>query len=229
MTNLANPADQLTDVRDMVVVHKAFRREFSLLPQLIRAVAAGDVRRARRVAEHARLVLQGLQLHHTGEDELLWPLLLERAAPSTQLVHRMEEQHHRVERCLEAIPALVDRWAQEPTKTAADELAGTIEELRVALVEHLDDEEVHILPVAARHVSPAEWAALGEHGVARMSPRQLPIFFGMILEDATDEEQAMMLASVPGPVRLFTRTAGAMIYRRYVASVRAVSPAGPAR
>src|SRR5689334_20924962 len=71
----------LTDVHDMVVVHKAFRRELRLIPELVRAVPAGDTTRAAVVAGHARLVLQGLHLHHTGEDELLWPKLLQRDAP----------------------------------------------------------------------------------------------------------------------------------------------------
>ena len=68
----------LTNVHDMVIVHRAFRRELAVIPRLVRAVPAGDTRRAAVVARHARLVLQGLHLHHTGEDELLWPKLLER-------------------------------------------------------------------------------------------------------------------------------------------------------
>jgi hypothetical protein len=32
----------LTDVHDMVVAHRAFRRDFRLLPPLVRAVAPGD-------------------------------------------------------------------------------------------------------------------------------------------------------------------------------------------
>ena len=71
----------LTNVHDMVIVHRAFRRELAVIPRLVRAVPAGDTRRAAVVARHARLVLQGLHLHHTGEDELLWPKLLERSTP----------------------------------------------------------------------------------------------------------------------------------------------------
>ena len=49
----------LTDVHDMVVVHRAFRRELAIIPRLVRAVPAGDTRRAAVVADHARLCLQG--------------------------------------------------------------------------------------------------------------------------------------------------------------------------
>ena len=86
---------QLIDVHDMVVVHRLFRRELIDLSRLIRAVAPGDVERAAVVAGHARLVLAGLHLHHTGEDDLLWPKLLERAAPSADLVAHMQSPARR--------------------------------------------------------------------------------------------------------------------------------------
>ena len=220
MTNLTNPAAQLTDVRDMAVIHQAFRRELRLIPTMVRGVRAGDTARATTVADHTRLLLNGLHIHHTGEDELLWPLLLERAAPSAELVHRMEGQHHRVESLIDEMPDLLSRWTARADPSAGEDLAGTVDALRVVLLEHLDDEEAQILPIAARTVSPAEWAALGDHGVESMSRRELPIFFGMILEDATPNERAMMLAGAPAPARLFLRTVGAWQYRRYVARVR---------
>lgn len=221
MTNLTNPAPrQLTDVHDMVVVHRAFRRELALAPRLVREVAPGDVARAAVIAKHIRLALTGLHLHHTGEDLLLWPKLLDRAAPSADLIHRMEEQHHRVEDVVERLPDALDRWEAEARQATGAELAATIDELREALVEHLDDEELHILPLAARHLTPTEWAALGQHGTSEMDKADLPILFGMVLEDATPQERVMMLGSLPIPVQLLLRTVGAWQYRRYVRRVR---------
>jgi hemerythrin-like domain-containing protein len=223
MTNPTSKADpgQLTDVHDMVVVHRAFRRELTVTPALVRGVAPGDVRRAGVLDRHIRLALTGLHLHHTGEDRLLWPTLLERAAPSTELIHRMEEQHHRVEDLVDRLPPALDRWVAEARPAVGSEVAGTLEELGKALLEHLDDEEAHILPLAARHLSPTEWAALGQHGMAEMDKADLPILFGMVLEDATPQERALMMSTLPLPVRLLLRTVGAWQYRRYVRTVRA--------
>ena len=89
--------DQRPDVHEMVVVHRAFRRESAAAAGLIRGTAEGDTRRAKVVADHLRLGLAGLHMHHTGEDIVLWPLLLERAAPSTGLVETMQAQHHAVD------------------------------------------------------------------------------------------------------------------------------------
>ena len=105
MTRTANTP--LTDVHDMVVVHRVFRRELRLIPQLVRAVAPGDTARAAVLAGWSRMVLTGLHGHHTSEDLLLWPKLLERCEPDAELVHRMEEQHSRVHAALEDLgPAL---------------------------------------------------------------------------------------------------------------------------
>ena len=162
----------------MVVVHRAFRREFPAAAALIRGTAEGDTRRAKVVADHLRLGLAGLHMHHTGEDIVLWPLLLERAAPSTGLVETMQAQHHAVDTHVEAIMPALDAWEAAPAGAAGERLAQLCEQLTAALVEHLDLEEREILPLASRYVTAAEWNQMGEHGKDSMSPSQLPIMFG---------------------------------------------------
>jgi len=220
MTDIHDTAAPLTDVHDMVVVHRAFRREFTLLPGLVRDVAPGDVARAAVLAGHARLCLAGLHLHHTSEDELLWPLLERRARPSADLVARMESQHHRVEALVDGLQDALDRWEVEARPAVTAEVAAGAEGLAAALLEHLDEEEREILPVAARHVTPEEWAAVGEHGLARVERAHLPLMFGMVIEEATPDERREMLGKVPFPVRLLLRTWGARHYARYVRRVR---------
>lgn len=221
MTDTTNAASQqLTDVRDMYVVHRVFRREFALVPDLIRQVAPGDIRRAAVVAGHARLILVGLDLHHTGEDALLWPKLLDRDPPHTDLIHRMEGQHHRVEELIAELTDALPRWEAEVRPAVSEEVASTFDALRVALFEHLADEEEHILPIAARCVTQQEWNELGEHGVAKMDRSQVPLMFGAMLEEATPEERTLMLGLVPPPVRLLVRTVFAWQYRRHVKKIR---------
>ena len=213
--------DQRPDVHEMVVVHRAFRREFPAAAALIRGTAAGDTRRAKVVADHLRLGLAGLHMHHTGEDIVLWPLLLERAAPSTGLVETMQTQHHAVDTHVEAIMPALDAWEAAPARANGERLAQLCEQLTVALVEHLDLEEREILPLASRHVTAAEWNQMGEHGKDTMSPSQLPIMFGLVLEDADDQERAKMLGNLPLPIRVLLKTVGAWQFKRYVRRLRA--------
>ncbi|GAB3958514.1 hypothetical protein GCM10027614_76180 [Micromonospora vulcania] len=70
--------EPMADVRDMYMAHTMFRREFRLLPQLVRDVVPGDTQRAEVVANHADTVCHILHVHHEGEDMALWPRLVER-------------------------------------------------------------------------------------------------------------------------------------------------------
>ena len=213
----------LTDVHDMLVAHRAFRREFTLAPRIVRDVAPGDTARAALVADHTTLILDGLHLHHSSEDELLWPKLLDRCPPDAALVQRMEAQHERVEHHTERLRTALQRWRVEARPAVTEEVASTLDALRDALLEHLDEEEARILPLAARYVTQAEWDQLGQHGLGRMKKSELPLMFGMVLEEATPEETAELLSLVPAPVRLLTRFVFLPRYRRYVRTMRRVA------
>jgi hemerythrin-like domain-containing protein len=208
------------DINEMRVIHRVFRRELTTLPGLVRGVRDGDAARAEVVGRHAQFVLTGLHIHHTGEDENLWPLLLERAKPSTELIETMQAQHERVDSHVDRAQELLDAWRRTPSRGAGEELATEIERLNEALFEHLDQEEREILPLAEQFVSVEEWARLGEHGRDSMSREELPIMFGAILEEADPSERAQMLTLLPPPIRLLMRTLGARKYRRYITQVR---------
>ncbi len=210
------------DVHEMVVIHRVFRREFVAIPRLVRRVRDADADRARTVSAHLRLILAGLHLHHTGEDAVLWPLLLQRAEPSATLVETMQRQHERVDEYAAQVESLLEAWERMPSVIAGEQLARVVEQFAEALLEHLDLEEREILPLVSRHLTVAEWDSLGEHGKESMSSRQLPLMFGAILEDADAGERARMLAHLPWPIRLAMRTVGARQYRRYITRVRAV-------
>ncbi|WP_020143529.1 hemerythrin domain-containing protein [Terracoccus sp. 273MFTsu3.1] len=207
-------------VHEMVIIHRAFRRETRLLPGLVREVADGDVARARTLAEVLRLVLAGLEMHHTGEDAVLWPALLERAAPSTGLVETMQAQHHGIEDHLERVAHLLPLWEAAPTRERGAELADVLDRFAADLAEHLDLEEREILPLCARYVTVAEWDSLGQHGMEAMTRSQLPLLFGALLEECSPDERRAMLAKLPLPARVLVRTLGARQYRRFVSRVR---------
>ena len=228
MTDTTNtttpPASDPIDVQDMVVVHRVFRRELGTIPELILATPAGDVPRAEVVAGHARLVLAGLHLHHTGEDDLLWPVLLTRLPAGdptlTDLIARMQVQHAAIDGALGALGAALDRWEAEARPAVATEAADLMDRLRGLVVEHLDAEEQHVLPLAARTLTEAEWAAIGQAGVAKMTRAELPLMFGCVLEGASADERQALLQALPLPVRVLMATWGGRHYRRYINRVR---------
>jgi iron-sulfur cluster repair protein YtfE (RIC family) len=210
-----------TDTHDMVVVHRVFRREFTLAPKLIRAVGPGDTGRARMVGGHLRDIYLGLHHHHTAEDELLWPLLLARVDLDADKVLLMEAQHQRVDALLSQAIDLLPKWEATAAAPVRDQLAGVYDALWPVLLEHLVAEETEVLPLVGEHISQAEWDRLGERFETETPKSKLMLFLGALLEEATPAEAELMLGKVPGPARLIWRLVGRRSYTRRVQTLRA--------
>lgn len=210
-------AEDRPDTRDMVVVHRVFRREFRLLPQLVGRSTAGDTERAALVADWIGELADFLHHHHTNEDELVWPRLRERTPLDASLVDDMERQHAVVARLLALLPPLVERWRAEPSVANREVVQLALEEIPAPLCEHLDLEERAVLPLIREHLTAAEYAELGERGRAAIAPSRMPIVLGAMLEEATDEERAMMLTGMPLAARAMWHTIGT---RQYAAAMR---------
>jgi hypothetical protein len=61
------------DARDMAAAHAMIRREFGLMPALVRAAVAGDTPRVTLIADHITLMSGFLTGHHSGEDKHIRP------------------------------------------------------------------------------------------------------------------------------------------------------------
>ncbi|MFE0631912.1 hemerythrin domain-containing protein [Streptomyces sp. NPDC058864] len=210
--------EPMADTRDMYMAHTALRREFRLLPDLIRSVAPGDTRRAEVVGAHAALVCRVLHTHHEGEDKLLWPKLVERAGVDAEvIVPTMEQQHHAIDELHTEVTGRLVAW----TATAQDgeELAEAFERLLTVLIQHMALEEKEILPLAEKHVTAAEWHQLGEHGMQNTPKKDLPLVFGMAMYEGDPEVIKAVLATAPLPVRMIVPVLGR---RRYAAHARQV-------
>ncbi|RVW09464.1 hemerythrin domain-containing protein [Prescottella agglutinans] len=209
------------DTQDMEIVHRAFRRESRLLKELVAAVTPGDTARATVIADHFRDYRLGLKNHHEGEDELLWPPLLSRVDLEADIVLRMQAQHERVEATMARLDAAVPAWEATAGADERDTLVAALTDHRAVLVEHLDDEETTLLPLAAEHITEKEWASLGEHLVANTPKLTLLTLFGLVLEDADQAERATLLGVLPAPIRAVWHVIGRPRYARHIRRVRA--------
>ncbi|EFC80026.1 hemerythrin domain-containing protein [Parafrankia sp. EUN1f] len=209
-------ASEPIDTSDMLVVHAMFRRQFGLLPDLVRASRPGDIGQATAVADHLDLLLALLREHHSGEDRVLWPLLVERAptltaAATLVLVGR---QHDDVDQLADAVRQAAQAWRRGAALADRDRLAGLLEDLGVALEDHLDAEEREIVPLAATLLTATEWAALGRDGELKLSPRQLLLSLGMIEDGAGPQGLARMTSELPAVARPLVAGLARRVHRR---------------
>jgi iron-sulfur cluster repair protein YtfE (RIC family) len=207
------------DTREMIVVHNVFRRLFGDLPGLIRRVGAGDTTRAARLCAGVDELTTGLEHHHTGEDELLWPKLLDRIGPECGTVLRAEEQHERVHELLELVQIQVQPFRVAARAADRDALAATLTELDAVLREHLADEERYVLPLVEEHLTVEEWAALGERGRAGIPKDRLLIQLGWMLDGTSAADRREFLANMPFAARVAWQLIGKRRFAKEKAAV----------
>lgn len=207
------------DTDGMLLIHRVVRREIGALPALIRA-AAGDRQRSRIVGAHAKEMLEFLHVHHTGEDELLWPVLRPRITLDDDLIDRMESQHHQIAEAIEAIEAELLVWTASADKETGERMAAGLEAAQAPLLAHLSEEEERILPLVSAHFSHEEWDALGKRGFAAIPRTRRLVTLGHILEEADDFERTRFMLDVPLPVRLAFRIFGQRQFTREMATIR---------
>ncbi|OAH10310.1 hemerythrin domain-containing protein [Streptomyces jeddahensis] len=208
------------DVRDMLVVHEAFRQSYARLPGLVMEVSPGDVERAVVVAEHAQLIEEFLHLHHKGEDELLWPKLLERAGDRLgDVVSLLESQHEEIAALLVETAQRLALWRAQPAKDSGERLADALERLGSLLTEHLGIEEKDVLPIVPEYVTAKEWHELGDHAINALPKSKLPTIFGMLASYADPDVVKLMLSTAPLVPRLIMPVLGPKAYARHARKV----------
>jgi hemerythrin-like domain-containing protein len=201
------------DVRPMIVLHNALRREVRLLPALVRGVGDYDTARSLVVAEHIDFVATILHAHHRGEDLVLWPILLDRGPEDiAPVVKVMEDHHQQIEQLSQEIGSNLPSWRDgaEPTRRAT--LATALDRLVVVLNEHLGMEEKHILPVVAKHVTLSEWDQMGTAAGAEVDPALRLVGVGMLMYEGDPEVVDLDLARMPPAARTHIKTAAPKAY-----------------
>lgn len=210
-------SESTIDVTDLFAVHDALRHEFAGLPLKVKAVRDGDVDRAAIVGGHVLFMCDFLEVHHESEDEIVWPLLEERAPEHDALVASMVEQHETIHALGNRAREQAAAWIDAPGNQERAGLHTTLIALEKELLHHLAVEEQEVAPVIARDLTPEEWASVGEHSRGSMSMEQLTIALGLILDDTSAERGAVILAAMPPEAREGFEQFGRPAYAAYKA------------
>ncbi len=204
------------DLAIMLAAHSAFRRDLARLARTATAADLSDPARRQSVAAGWELFKRQLHLHHTAEDEVVWPVLRPRLAHSEHalsVLDAMEEEHERIDPLLVAVDAAftqrhagtgqnggqADDWPGE------DRLADVIDVLASTLTAHLAHEERDGLPLIGVALTAAEWRGAGFKIARKNGMASGGEMFAWILDGAGREDAAATLGSLPPPLRLLYR------------------------
>jgi hypothetical protein len=188
------------DLTIMLAAHDAFRRDLTRLARA--AGTANDPARQRSVAAGWELFKRELHLHHTAEDEIIWPALrdrLEHSQTALSVLDEMEAEHERIDPLLAAVDAAF-------SGPDADRLADVIDALTSTVTGHLGHEERDGLPLIGTALTAAEWRAVGRKIARKNGLAAGPEMFAWMLDGADRRHTAATLAQLPPPLRLLYRT-----------------------
>ena len=212
---------QPIDVRDMAIVHRTFRNAYEESARLVRAAPSPSPGRVTFLADHIDFGIAALHHHHEGEDELLYPKLIQRVPEQAPMTEQVEHEHLAIKTALEAASAACAAWRQRPSAETGEALAAALDHLNEVVQPHLDDEENKVVPLAAVTLTQREWDAMGKQGVAWIPRNKRGIAFGMILEPLGDADRAYMMRSLPAPVRMLYPFLIERPWKKYASTLRA--------
>jgi Hemerythrin HHE cation binding domain len=194
------------DTSDMPAVHAVFRSSIALGPDYIGSAAGDDERRA-LIANYYANLMSFLEVHHDGEEALVFPLLIERAPEYRSLIEGAAGQHADVLGLMRAVRQSIGSWEENGDSEAPD-LVRALHDLDDFLTPHLDQEEEAILPLAAQYLSVEEWGMLPGHAMRSFNGDKIWLILGLIRENFTQAQRDNMLEHMPPPARQMWETMG---------------------
>ena len=190
------------DLTVMLAAHGALRRDLVGLAHAA-ADAGGRGPDRREAVRHGWEVFQRqLHIHHTAEDELVWPALRARLSASDaarSVLDAMAAEHQQIDPLL----AAVNRAMSQPGGDDGT-LGDTVDVLTMALHGHLAHEERDALPLIGTALTAAEWRRVGAQiGVRNL--RRAPEMFAWMLAGAEPAQARAAAGALPPPARVLYR------------------------
>jgi hypothetical protein len=181
------------------VIHRAMKADAARLANAVAGIDPGDLGRAGAVERWFNGYLGELHDHHTIEDEIFFPALVEKVPVFTEQVGRIDRDHARLHELVEwNTTALRDlaggggTWAE-----AQAEATRSTYELAALLDEHLGFEDQDVLPLFTRHFTVEEYDELDKTAAAKPNIKQLLFTIPWAIEVATEEERATTFDKTP--------------------------------
>jgi hemerythrin-like domain-containing protein len=185
------------DMTMMFAMHDALRRELVRIAE-ISARPYPDPRQVLRTAIGWEMLKSYLRVHHTSEDEALWPAMSQQLAgreDGLALMEAMESEHAAIDPLLNAIDAAVADPDGGPER-----LGDLTDGLATALSGHLKHEEAEALPLIDATLPEQQWQHFTEVHRSRIGA-DVPQYLPWLLDSASPASAAAVLNLLPLNVR----------------------------
>jgi hypothetical protein len=194
----------------MYVAHHAFRRDLASFAAAAANTPVGETDVWRALGVRWERFGYVLHHHHTTEDDVLWPQLLELVdaegdAAGRATLEAMAAEHDLIDPLLEACAAGFAAMAETPAETTRRRLAGTAAQAVDVLTEHLRHEETGALPIVQRLLPAEGWARVEEAAGAGAGLDRVLFLVPWMADGLSRDQLEAAFTSLGGPLRLIHR------------------------
>ncbi|MGZ8177747.1 hemerythrin domain-containing protein [Williamsia sp. SKLECPSW1] len=221
MTTSSAPAADL-DLLGMQVAHRGMLADSDRFATMLTAIGDGAAcsrRRATAIGAYLTDFADSIHHHHTVEDDVLWPLIVDAVGDAVDLSD-LTEDHDSLDPLLDRLRTLTTRFVasfrtDDPDPSTAAGLGALLRRLHTLLDDHIAEEERVVFPIIRAHLTPEAWASVEE--TARKGGK-LGFEFPRFLTHTTPDELDRALADGGIGLRLMLSvvkaTAGRAFARR---------------
>lgn len=212
------------ELMPMYLMHHAFRRDLSAFATAAATLPVEDRAAWRLLEQRWSQFARILHHHHSGEDTVLWPLLLARVDAAGDrdgraTLEAMEAEHSEIDPLLEGCAAGLSRLAEQADEDARAALVVRLNATRERLAQHLGHEERDAMALVQAHLSPAEWHAMDEDFARDYTARDKLFALPWVLHDVPEQVLPRVLDYIGTAPTLVWRVA---MRRRFVRRERTV-------
>ena len=205
-TDDINRSEWGCETDDLYMIHAVFRKAFGHAEEMVRGTNPTDAKRVLLVSGHIKEALEALHNHHAHEDNLYWDLIKLRAPEAAEDVNRMVRHHQEIAQKIDDMLPILEAWKVNPFDK--ETLIQALSAFKLLLLNHLDDEETNVKPVAARVLTQKEWNK-PRTSLKELKLNRILYQIGYMLKCApTEALRNEFWEAMPAPVRLLYRRFG---------------------
>lgn len=199
--------DTVPDLTLYLLIHQGMRTDFARLVDVVDSSSDGDPRLA-HLGRWYRGFLAEFVGHHTVEDEIFFPAVLERVPVSADTLAQLGDEHHVLDKALRATgEAIAELAATSGTGAAAfaavrADAVAQLTDTKALLTSHLDVEDDDVLPLFVRHFTAAEYDALDDRAIRHKAFTDLKFTVSWVMSHAEGDVRAHLLQTAPLGMKL---------------------------
>ena len=187
------------DMSMMFLMHHAFRRDLSAFAAAVPRTPLDDHVAWTALAARWELFSSTLHNHHEGEDEHIWPALMDRASADERAVlEAMEAEHAIIDPTLTACRDGLTQMSNHPTGEGRSALTLHLAAAGEHLALHLTHEETDAIAFMQRVLTAEDWDAIEDKLRATLSLAKVVRMVPWVLHGLPLEARRQLFAEMPG-------------------------------